>query len=149
MDEGVIDVPLLYDRTVSGNGIISRLMDADDTVDVLENTEIDASVLDDAEMEGEFPDSLLYEKLDMIYDVLCQSVSGNGVEVVYVPTVSENSISVSVNSVEPVTEEKVENPLVSTRLADYSLTDSLLLLTVLLLLVANVLIVFYRGGGRH
>lgn len=137
-------MPLLYDRNVSGNGIVSRFTEIQDVPESVDVSGTDASVLEDMEMEAEYTDEILYEKLDMIYDVLVQSVSANGLEIVYVPTVSENSVTVSVNSVEPETEIRVENPLITTKLADYSLTDSLLLLTVLLLLVTDALIVFYR-----
>lgn len=73
------------------------------------------------------------------------TVSGNTADIPYVPTVSENNITVTVseNSIEPI-----ENALISTKLIDYSLTDSLLLIIVFILLIGNILTFVFMKGGR-
>lgn len=73
------------------------------------------------------------------------TVSGNTADIPYVPTVSENNITVTVseNSIEPI-----ENALISTKLTDYSLTDSLLLIIVFILLIGNILTFVFMKGGR-
>jgi nitric oxide reductase large subunit len=68
------------------------------------------------------------QKLDTVVSLMQETVSQNSVE----PTLSENDIP--------------ENPLVTTKLTEYSLTDSLLLVVILLLLLTNVLQFIFRKG---
>jgi hypothetical protein len=76
------------------------------------------------------------------------TVSANSVPAdYYVPSVSENNITVTVSQ-NTVSENSIENAIVTTKLKDYGLTDSLLLIIVFILLIGNILTFIFLKGGK-